>query len=878
MPAQNIEAEMSVLGSLMLDHNAIIKVADILRNGSFYKNGHQLIFGVMLELFEKKEPIDVLSVSAKLKEKNLLEETGGIGYLTELINSVPSASNVHYYAEIVRKKEILRNLLEASSYLSELSYKEDENVEDIIDEAEKKIFGISQEAVKQKFINVKDALEEAWERIDQLHKSPDKLRGVPTGFKKLDNILAGLQKSDLVILAARPSLGKTALAMDIARNAAIKYNMPVGIFSLEMPVQQIIDRFLSAESGIDLWKIRTGKLQSDLGHFDHISHALERLSRAPIFIDDEPSNSVLQIRTMARRLQLEHNIGLLVIDYLQLIKPRNPSDSPVQQVTETSRSLKALARELKIPVLALSQLSRAVEMRPRAIPRLSDLRDSGCLAGNTVIMKADTGELVSIKDLEGKRNIPVFSLNNNLKLEIKKISKVFSSGVKEIFALKTKSGKIIKASGNHPFLTIAGWQKLESLSKHMRIALPRFITPLNKKSLLSNSEIIMLAHLLGDGCVLRRQPIHYTSADIKNISIVSKEAKRLFNITPRLIRQKNWFHLYLPSPYRVARGKHNPIIKWFLKLGIKPARSYEKILPKILFMCPENQISLFLHHLWATDGNISFKNLPKRKTSGAIYYSTTSKALAQDIQHLLLRLKIMSTLRVAFKKNYRPNYQVHIQGSQMQTHFCRIIGCYGERGKIIKSLIKKLEIIRPNPNLDVIPREIWNTVSLLKNYYKLSWRDFARNLNIAYNGSAIFKNGVSRERLQRIIKFMPDDALINLSQSDIYWDEIVSITPLGKEKVFDATIPGTHNFIANDFIVHNSIEQDADVVMFIYREDRYKESSTRENQADIIIAKHRNGQLGKATLYFHPEKTTFSDFEKEEIEGGSENFFVEGFD
>lgn len=379
MPAQNIDAEMSVLGSLMLDNNAIVKILDIIKPESFYKTSHARIFKTMMELFEKNEPIDILSVSAKLKEKKLIEEAGGISYLTELVNSVPSASNVSYYAEIIRNKEVLRNLLEASTYLSELSYKEDDDINNIIDEAEKKIFNISRNAVKQNFVRVKDALEEAWERIDNLHKYPEKLRGVPSGFRDLDHILSGFQNSDLIILAARPSLGKTSLALNLARNAAINHNVPVGIFSLEMPTQQIVDRLLSAESTIDLWKIRTGKLNAKEGDFDQLSQALEKLSQAPIFIDDEASNTILQIRTMARRLQLEHNLGLLIVDYLQLIKPRNPSDSPVQQVTEISRSLKQLAKELDIPIIALSQLSRAVEQRPKSVPRLSDLRDSGSI-------------------------------------------------------------------------------------------------------------------------------------------------------------------------------------------------------------------------------------------------------------------------------------------------------------------------------------------------------------------------------------------------------------------------------------------------------------------------------------------------------------------
>lgn len=379
MPAQNIEAEMSVLGSLMLDHNAIIKIADILKTESFYKKNHEIIYAAMLELFAKNEPIDILSVSAKLKEKHIIEETGGISYLTELINSVPSASNVTYYAEIVRNKSVLRNLLEASNYLTELSYKEDDDIAHIIDDAEKKIFDIAKNSVKQKFVRVKDALEEAWDRIDYLNKTPDKLRGIPSGFKSLDNILSGFQNSDLVILAARPSLGKTALALNFAKNAAVDFNIPVGIFSLEMPTQQIVDRLLASESSIDLWKIRTGRLKENEGDFDKLSNALNKLSNAPIFIDDEASNTIMQIRTMARRLQWEHNLGLLIVDYMQLIKPRNANESPVQQVTEISRSLKALAKELNIPIIALSQLSRAVEQRPRSIPRLSDLRESGSI-------------------------------------------------------------------------------------------------------------------------------------------------------------------------------------------------------------------------------------------------------------------------------------------------------------------------------------------------------------------------------------------------------------------------------------------------------------------------------------------------------------------
>ncbi len=378
MPPQNIEAEKSVLGSLMLDTNAINVVIDILTPDDFYSQKHSIIYGVMLDLYEKKDPIDVLSVASRLKEKKQLGKAGDSSYLADLVNGVPTASNVKHYSEIVHKKRILRDLIESSSQISRLGYDEENDVDDLLDEAEKKIFAIARNSLKQKFQSVKTALEEAWERIDRLHKSKGEIRGVPTGFKDLDNMLAGFQKSDLIILAARPSMGKTALALDIARNVAIKQNIPVGIFSLEMSAQQLVDRLLAAEAHVDSWKLRTGRLSSD-DEFRRISDAMGKISQAPLFIDDESSNNIMQMRAMARRLQSEHGLGLLIVDYLQLMVPRTRTDNLVQQMTEISRSLKGLARELDVPVLALSQLSRAVESRHPPIPKLHDLRDSGSI-------------------------------------------------------------------------------------------------------------------------------------------------------------------------------------------------------------------------------------------------------------------------------------------------------------------------------------------------------------------------------------------------------------------------------------------------------------------------------------------------------------------
>ncbi len=381
IPPQSIEAEKALLGSVMIRGEAMHDVTDIIGEKSFYSNQHRQIWGVIFELHSKSTPIDMLSISARLKEKGKLEEVGGMSYLTEIINTVPSSSNATHYAEIVEKKHVMRELLRAAEVITGLGYEEESDLHDLLEKAEKELYGVTNKTGSHKFVALKDTLTEAFERLEHLHHTRDELRGVPSGFPEIDNKLAGFQKSDLIILAARPSMGKTALALDIARKAAINHKVPVAIFSLEMSSQQLVDRMLSAESQVEAWKIRTGHNLSVEQDFKAIGDAIGRLSDAPIFIDDKPGNNILKMRAVARRLKNEKSLGLIIVDYLQLMLPTNANkygDNLVQQVTEISRSLKNLARELEVPVLALSQLSRAVEQRGGK-PRLSDLRDSGSI-------------------------------------------------------------------------------------------------------------------------------------------------------------------------------------------------------------------------------------------------------------------------------------------------------------------------------------------------------------------------------------------------------------------------------------------------------------------------------------------------------------------
>ena len=401
VPPQDLDIERALLGAIMLNQNAMYEVVDVIHADSFYAAKHRTIYDSMLTLYGKGEPVDLVSLSAKLKEKKQLATIGGSAYLSELANGTPSTTSVRHYAQVVQSKSMLRSLIEAAAHISELGFQEERDIEQVLDEAQSAVFAVANSPTLRKFISLKESLSGAWERFEELQKQKDGIRGVPTGFTELDTMLSGLQNSDLIILAARPSMGKTVLALDIARRSAVLHGTPVGLFSLEMSSQQLVDRMLAAESAVDSWKLRTGKVRGE-EDYQKLQMGIERLSDAPIYIDDNPGATVLQMRATARRLKTEKGLGLIMIDYLQLISPsagnQRNNDSMVQQVTEITRSLKIMARELDVPVLALSQLSRAVEQR-RGRPRLSDLRDSG-----SIEQDADVVMFIHREDMMGSRS------------------------------------------------------------------------------------------------------------------------------------------------------------------------------------------------------------------------------------------------------------------------------------------------------------------------------------------------------------------------------------------------------------------------------------------------------------------------------------------
>jgi replicative DNA helicase len=657
-------------------------------------------------------------------------------------------------------------------------------------------------------------------------------------------------------VAADVLVHNTSFALGMAAHAALHENKPVLIFSLEMGSLELSQRLLSAEARIDSRRVRTGQLSED--DWSRISQAIGRLASAPIWIDDNPNLTVMEVRSKARRLRSQvGDLGMVVVDYLQLMTGRNNAENRQVEVSEMSRGLKILARELECPVVALSQLSRQLELRADKRPMLADLRESGCLTGDARVLRADTGTEVTIGELaaSGERDIPVWSLDEDLRMVPATMIHAFPTGVKPTFELRLASGRQVTASPNHPFLTVDGWRRLDELSPGSRIAVPRRIPGPKEEHVWPEAEVVMLAHMLGDGCVAPRQPIHYTSADPDCIEAV-EQAAASFGISPRRVPQGSWTHVYLPSPVRLARGRRNPIAAWLDQWGLYGKRSHEKSVPAPVFALGDEQIGAFLGHLWATDGCVGWWG------QGRIYYASTSRRLATDVQLLLQRLGIRSTLRQVRGSPDRPGYQLCIDGRDDQMAFLDRVPVFGQRRAGTEELRLRLEGVRANTNVDTIPVEVWARVRQAMAAQGVTARRLAAGLGTAYCGSTLYKHAPSRGRLARVAEMIDDDVVTALATSDVFWDRVIAVESRGEQMVYDATVESTHNFVANGITVENSIEQDADVVMFIYRDDVYHHDSPDRGQAEIIVAKHRNGPTGISRLAFLEQFTRFANMAK----------------
>ncbi|MGH8428239.1 MAG: replicative DNA helicase [Gammaproteobacteria bacterium] len=869
VPPHSVEAERAVLGGLMLDNSTWEQIGDRLRAEDFYRRDHQLIFAALDDHAERAAPFDVVTVSDWLKARGELEAAGGMSYLIGLTRDTPSAVNVRAYADIVTERGMLRELIRAGGDIAGSAFAtEGRELAEIVDAAEKLVFEIADRGSRrgQGFRPINLLLKDTVDRLHELQNSKSHITGLPTGITDLDEYTAGLQPGELIVIAGRPSMGKTSLAMNIAENVAISERRATAIFSLEMPAVQLTMRLVSSLGRIDQSRLRTGRLEDF--EWPRVTSVIELLSDAPIYVDDSGALSPTELRARARRLKRDAgNLSLIVIDYLQLMQVPGTRENRATEISEISRTLKALAKELALPIVALSQLNRGVEQRPNKRPVMSDLRESGCLTGDALVTLADSGERRRIDELAGfSRPFKVWTLDPaTLQLTAATVSRAFATGVKSVYKLKTRLGRTIRATGNHKFLTIRGWERLDHIGIGSHIALPRKLPAAATRSM-SDTELALLGHLLGDGCTLPRHSLQYTTREHDLAELVAKFSVQLFgaDIAPCIKPERSWYQVYLRSTRHHTHGVRNAVSEWLDELGVWGLRSYEKFVPKAVFTQPAEQIACLMRHLWATDGCIRMvASKSPRSPRSAVYYATSSERLAQDVQALLLRLGINARLsRVSQADKGRDQFHVIVSGRDDVMRFADVVGAVGSyRQASLDEMRTHNEQLVANTNRDVIPAEIWELfVKPAMARFGITHRQLHRDLAMSYSGMTIFSQNVSRERAERLAAAVSSEELKSLAESDVYWDSIVGIEEDGVEPVYDLTVPETHNFVANDIIVHNSIEQDADVVMMLYRDEYYNENSPEKGLAEIHIVKQRNGPTGTVKVAFLERHTRFENY------------------
>ena len=851
IPPHNLDAEQSVLGAMLESKDAIANVIEILESEHFYKPAHVEIYETILALYARGEAVDAITVADELTRRGKLDAIGGKPYIHGLLEAYPTASSAAYYAHIVEELSLLRNLIDAGNKVQEIGFSMPEDVAEAVNDAEELVFNVGDKRLKDDYHEIRKLLMKSMTDIEARYDSGANLTGIASGFPDLDDKTSGFQPSNLVIVAARPSMGKSSLLNDFALHVASKQKLPVLIFTLEMSRDEVVKRFLSSEAKVDAQKLNKGALQEQ--DWTRLSAALGRLAEAPIFIDDSANINLMEIRAKCRRLKAKHGLGMVVIDYLQLMQSPRKSENRQQEVSEISRNLKILARELQVPVLCASQLNRGVEMRADKRPLLGDLRESGCLTGETLVTLA-SGERRPIADLVGQR--PEVMTLDGWSMSTRKATKVWRVGTKPVFKLSLASGRTIRATEAHPFLKLEGWMPLGNLQPGDRIAIPRQLATPAVGEGIDPDRLVLLAHLIGDGCFASRQPLHYTSESEGNLQAVEQAAFRAFGVTGRRVSQDSWTHVYLSAG--ANKWHPNPITEWLRELGLDGLRSHQKFVPENIFSLPPSQIALFLRHLWATDGCVWLRPQDSKGQQVSIYYASNSHRLATDVQELLVRLGIRSRILETQKGAYKPAYQVVVSGKTDQLIFAEVVGGHGHKAAVVEEASRILSGLRANTNKDTIPVEVWTLVKKRMAERNVSQRRMAEMRGTTYGGTSHFRFAPSRETLAGYGALLEDPELKDIAAADVYWDTVRSMEPDGVEDVYDLTVVGTHNFVANGVICHNSIEQDADVVMFIYRDEVYNPDTEARGEAELILAKHRNGPTGTIRLAFMNQYTKFA--------------------
>jgi replicative DNA helicase len=1021
-PPHSIEAEQAVLGTLLISERPMyaLVIEEGLKPEDFFRPRHQAIFGAMLALYEQSEPIDRLTVVEHLRAKNMLDQAGGEAAIDELSGPVPQAANVRQYARIVREHALMRRLLSTTSEIQLAVTSRQGDARQLIETAERMMLEVAHDDRQKEFRNIGEILDEETTKLHELSLSDTQLTGTPSGYHDLDAITGGFQPGNLIILAARPSMGKclvgstlirdpatgeerrldelvaavnhgdeawvsslgadlqmhaarvagamasgrkpvfrvttrlgrsvvasashpvltmrgwtpvedlragvrlgvptglparalvgvstggaietdrdrtvfgdtpalevgwdevvciepagveetydldvpgfrnfvaddivvhnSAFVTNIAENVAIQTNRAVALFSLEMGESELAQRFLASQAKIKGEELRRGRVAEH--RWPKILEASNKLAQSPLFVDDSSDVSMLDIRAKSRRLHQQHGLGLIVIDYLQLLRADARIESRVQQVGEMSRGLKILARELSVPVIALSQLSRAVESRTDKKPMLSDLRE--CVTGDTNVLLANGGR-VPIADLVGTQP-DVIALEDG-RLVTARADLVWEVGVRRVHEVRLASGRTLRATADHRVRTDDGWTTVGDLASGTRVALARKVPEPEAPVRWPEDHVVLLGQLIGDGSYLKGQPMRYTTASEENSEAVRRAAEHGFGAkVNRHAGRGSWHQLVISG--NGTRWKPAGVGAWLKELGIHGQRSKEKRIPAGAFALPDDQMATLLRHLWATDGTMWVGRSGRGKTIARVAYATINPLLARDVAALLLRLGIVARIAAAPKANASTTYHVVVTGADQQRAFLDLVGAFGPRVPQAEQLRAYLSTVTPTTNVDTLPPSAFRRVKRVMAECGISQRQMAELRGTSYGGAAHVSFAPSRALIGGYAEVLGDEELREMATSDLFWDRVVDVVEIGDEPVFDLTVPGPACWLADGIVTHNSgnIEQDADLVMFLYREEYYDKETERQGLADVIIAKHRNGGLGEVELVFANEYPKF---------------------
>ncbi len=839
---QSPEAEASLLGALLLDPERLADIRERLRDDDFSREAHRRAYRAICDLADAGTSPSFQALVDLLRERGELEAAGGAPALVALIESTPAAAHVRGYATVVERTSVLRRLIRAAQDIARLALTRSD-AQEALARAQQLLFEIGESRLHREVVSVGRALRDFFESVEQLNERGVD-RALPSGFGTLDTLLGGgLHPGDLVVVAGRPGLGKTTLALNVARNAALVRDAKCAIFSLEMTEEDLTLRLLSSLAEIDGGRLRRGALDED--ELQAISQASSQLMRRGIFIEECTRLTVSDVLAHSRKLQAREGLDLIVIDYLQLMEGGSGDDeNRVQEIGSITRGLKAVARELAVPLVLVSQLSRQIERRAGGEPKLSDLRE--CVTGDTRVVDADTGQWTAVRDLvPGMR---VLAMDKDQKIRPFILADVWSTGVKPVFRVTTELGRTIRATANHPFFTPDGWKELSELRPGDVVATALRLPPHGQERPEWAERCRLLGYLAGDGSYLDGHHVGFSSSDRESFSdVIGIVTTEWPDVQPRLQDfAPDCFVAEFARPYEDGRGrKHgNPLREWLREVGVLGEVAWTKHVPDFVFRAGVAGAQNYLAGYLATDGCIKRRHHGPGST-WAVHFDTTSRQLAIDVNALLTRLGVVASLdRGRFNsKSKRPIYRLSLSAvASNLERFMQCIPAHGEKTTLMQRLLAELPRSETRPGPFGLPREI----SLYLSSLDAGWRDQGRRMR---RSTAVHWAERAGNRVLR-----------TYAESDLLWERIREITPAGEEEVFDLFVPGAGTFLANGIVVKNSgaIEQDADIVIFLWKHELQRDQSMVP-VIDVRVAKHRNGPTGDFQLVFEHEYARFRD-------------------